>query len=76
MRTDHTRCFFQPIHCLCEDWLECSKPCSTCWQCRQSILNLHGSRLPWCMQELAEEMEDLHDAADEVLASLHKVMGC
>ena len=35
-----------------------------------------GSCLPQPVQELAEEMEDLHDATDEVLASLHKVMGC
>ena len=38
--------------------------------------NFGGSCLPQPVQELAEEMEDLHDATDEVLASLHKVMGC
>lgn len=29
---------------------------------------------PW-LQELAEELEDLHDTVDDVLAILHKVMG-
>lgn len=27
------------------------------------------------MQDLAEELEDLHDTVDDVLAVLHKVMG-
>lgn len=27
------------------------------------------------LQELAEELEDLHDTVDDVLAILHRVMG-
>ena len=34
-----------------------------------------GSFVHAWLQELAEELEDLHDTVDDVLAILHRVMG-
>ena len=47
---------------------------SVAWRRLWEVLTAGSSVQPW-LQELAEELEDLHDTVDDVLTILHRVMG-
>ncbi len=48
--------------------------CHTTPHLADTLQQAHPSASMW-LQELAEELEDLHDTVDDVLAILHRVMG-